>query len=141
MTTVSDETVPVQVTLRGEVGGGEGEYARVKVERLLDVVRTAVLHAHVVLERRNDPALTRPAKVEATVVVGGTTVRARALAPTMTEAVDEMEARLRRRLVQLEERFRTRHRWTGVASEHQWRHGDQPRRTTGPGPRWVRRWG
>ena len=125
---VSKESVPVQVTLRGDVGGGEGEYARVKVEQALGVVSDAVLHAHVVLERHNDPAVERPAKAEATVEVGRTTVRAHGVAPTMTEAVDELEVRLRHRLVQLAERSRTRHRWTGVASEHEWRHGDLPRR-------------
>ena len=38
-----------------------------------------------------------------------------------------MESRLRRQLVQLRDRTRTRHRWTGVAGEHEWRHGDRPR--------------
>ena len=125
---VSRETVPVQVTLRGEVGGGEGEYAREKVEQALAAVRASVLHAHVVLDRRRDPALAHPARAEATVDVGGTTVRVHAFAPNMTEAADELETRLRRRLVQLEDRTRTRHRWTGVAAEHEWRHGDLPRR-------------
>ena len=43
-----------------------------------------------------------------------------------------MESRLRRQLVQLRDRTRTRHRWTRhrstlSAGEHEWRHGDRPR--------------
>jgi len=45
----------------------------------------------------------------------------------MQEAVDELEYRLRRQLVQLRDRDRARHRWTAVAAEHEWRHGDLPR--------------
>ncbi len=43
-----------------------------------------------------------------------------------------MTDRLGRRLVQLRERNRTRHRWIGVAGEHEWRHGDLPRRPAAP---------
>ena len=46
----------------------------------------------------------------------------------MLEAVDDLEDRLRRQLVHLEDRTRTRHRWTAVATEHEWRHGDLSRR-------------
>ena len=69
------------------------------------------------------------------VQVDGALVRAKTAAPTMPEAVDELEYRLRRRLVQLQERSRDRHRWTGVAGEHEWRHGDLPRRTVAHFPR------
>ncbi len=126
---VSKESVPVQVTLRGEVGGGEGEYARVKVEQALGVVRamrccTPTSSWSAATTRRSHvPPRPRPRSTSGVRRSGPTRSR-----PTMTEAVDELEARLRRRLVQLEDRSRTRHRWTGVASEHEWRHGDLPRR-------------
>ena len=125
---VSEEQAPVEVTLRGEVGDSAGRYAQEKVEQALSVARPRVLHAHVVLDHRHDPAVQRPARAAATVDVEGTTLRAHATAPTMGEAVDELEDRLRRRLVQLQDRTRTRHRWTGVATGHEWRHGDQPRK-------------
>ena len=115
---VSEEHAPVEVTLRGEVGESAGRYAQEKVEQALSVARPRVLHAHVVLDLRHDPAVQRPARAEATVDVEGTTLRAHATAPTVTEAVDELEDRLRRRLVQLQDRTRTRHRWTGVATGH-----------------------
>lgn len=132
---VSTESMPIEVTLRGNVGEGAGRYARSKVAQALTVAHRPVRQAHVVLDFRHDPALERKATVEATALVDGTTVRAKAAAPTMPEAVDELEYRLRRRLVQLQERSRDRHRWTGVATSHEWRHGDLPRRPVAHFPR------
>jgi len=134
---VSAESVPVEVTLRGNVGSRAGGYARTKVANALGVAGRPVLHARVVLDRRHDPAVARHAMAEATVDVDGATVRATSVAPTMTEAVDQLEYRLRRRLVQLGDRERTRHRWTGAASEHEWRHGDVPRQVAPYFPRPV----
>ncbi|MFC4783068.1 ribosome hibernation promotion factor [Nocardioides sp. MAHUQ-72] len=121
---MSAGSAEVQVTLREHAGARDRDYARAKVEQALEATASGVLSAHVVLERRADPAVKRPARAEATVELGGVTLRAHAVSPTMTEAVDEMESRLRRQLVQARDRSRTRHRWTGVASEHEWRHGD-----------------
>lgn len=118
----------IEVTVRGDVGEQVRAYAVEKVGVALAVAHRPVLRAHVVLGLRQDPAVRAPATAEATVDVGGTVLRARATAPLMTEAIDEMESRLRRRLTQAQDRTRTRHRWTGVASEHEWRHGDMPRR-------------
>ncbi|GAB3789777.1 ribosome hibernation promotion factor [Nocardioides ungokensis] len=124
---VSAESVPVEVTLRGHVGSHARDYARDKVAAALVGERPSRLHAHVVLERRADPAVTRSNRAEVTADVGGAVLRAHAVAASMGEAVDEMESRLRRQLVQLRDRTRTRHRWTGIAGEHEWRHGDLPR--------------
>jgi ribosome-associated translation inhibitor RaiA len=127
--------VPVDVTLRGNVGEFAGEYARSKVSDALQVASKPVLRAHVVLDWRHDPAVERHAVAEATAEVDGFLVRAKTAAPTMNEAVDDLEYRLRRRLVQLQERERERHRWTGVSAEHEWRHGDLPRRPLAYFPR------
>ncbi|GAA2157777.1 HPF/RaiA family ribosome-associated protein [Pedococcus bigeumensis] len=132
---VTTRSVPVQVTRRGNVGSGTVPYARKKIQRALGLGREPMTHAHVVLEWRRDPAIERPALAEATVDVDGTIVRATSVAPTMVEAVDDLEGRLRRQLVQLEGRTRTRHRWTALASEHEWRHGDLPRRRAAHFPR------
>lgn len=132
---VTAEPVPVEVTLRGNVGDFAGDYARDKVEGALEIAPAPVLYAHAVLDWNHDPGRERPALAEATVDVNGTIVRAHTSAPTMTEAVDELEARLRRQLVQLQDRGRTRHRWTGIATETEWRHGDLPRR---PAPNFQR---
>lgn len=122
------ESVPIQVTLRGNVGDFPGEYARGKISSALEVAHEPVLYAHVVLDWAHDPAMVRHALAGVTVDVNGTTVRAKTTAPTMNEAVDDLEYRLRRQLVQLQDRSRTRHRWTGIAEEREWRHGDLPRR-------------
>lgn len=125
---VTANPVPVEVTLRGNVGDFAGDYARDKISHALEVAHEPVLYAHVVLDWTHDPAMERHALVKVTVDVNGTTVHAKTTAPTMNEAVDDLEYRLRRQLVQLQDRSRTRHRWTGLADEREWRHGDLPRR-------------
>lgn len=132
---VSTSSIPVQVTRRGNVGSGTVPYARKKIQSALRLGREPVRYAHVVLDWRRDPAIDRPALAEATVDVDGTIVQATSIAPTMVEAVDDLEERLRRQLVHLEDRTRTRHRWTALASEHEWRHGDLPRRRAAYFPR------
>ena len=134
---VTSKSVQVEVTLRGNVGEFAGDYARGKISSALEVARDPVLHARVVLDWKRDPALERPALAEVSVDVKGKTVRARTTAPTMNEAVDELDLRLRRQLVDLQDRERTRHRWTGVSGERGWRHGDLPRRPVGYFPRPV----
>lgn len=129
------ESVPVKVTLRGDVGSGAGEYAEGKVVSVLSVSQKPVLYAHVVLDWRRDPAIERHATAEATVDLDGTVVRAKTEAPTLTEAVDELEDRLRRQITELQERTRARQRWTGLSAEHQWRHGAVPRRESAYFPR------
>lgn len=122
------EPVPVRVTMRGNVGDFAGEYARGKVLSALRIAHSPVLGAHVVLDWRHDPAVERHAVAEVSADVSGQLLRAKTAAPTMPEAVDELEYRLRRQLAQLQDRNRTRHRWTGIAAEHEWRHGAVPRR-------------
>lgn len=124
---IAAEPVPVEVTLRGNVASGAGEYARAKVAKTLSVAHGPVLAAHVVLDRRHDPAVTSHAIAEVSADINGTVVRAKTSAPTMPEAVDDLQYRLRRQLVQLQNRNRTRHRWTDHASAREWRHGNVPR--------------
>ncbi|NYD43430.1 ribosome hibernation promotion factor [Nocardioides panaciterrulae] len=133
--TVPAGSAAIEVTARGEVDARMRAYAEEKVGVALAVARDPIMRAHVVLGLRHDPAVKVPATAEATVDVGGTVLRAQAAAPSMTEAIDELESRLRRRLTQLQDRTRTRHRWTGVEAEHEWRHGDVPRRPVAWYPR------
>jgi ribosomal subunit interface protein len=117
---------PVRVTVRGPVGPAVQQYAEQKIGHVCHYAHQPVLSAHVVLTMSTDPARQRPAIAEATLDVTGTFVRAQVAAEEMLEAVDLLEDRLRRRLVQHEDRVRTRHRWIGLATEHEWRHGDLP---------------
>jgi ribosomal subunit interface protein len=117
----------VQVSVRqGHVSPQTQEYAAEKIGHVAAYSHEPVLFAHVVLQRAPDPARQRPAMAEATLDVNGTPVRAHVAAEHMWEAVDLLEERLRRRLVQLEDRVRTRHNWIGLAGDHEWRHGDLP---------------
>jgi ribosomal subunit interface protein len=115
----------VQVTVRGgEVPADSRDYAAEKIGHVADFSTRPVLYAHVVLEVVGDPARMRPALAEATLDVNGTPLRAHVAAADTHEAVDLLEGRLRRQLVQLEGRVQNRHHRTGVAGEHEWRHGD-----------------
>lgn len=114
--------VQVEVTSRGEVGEFAAEYARSKLSRALDVAGPSVQGAHAVLEWRPNPSTTAHAVAEVSAGLGGRVVRAKAAAPTMPEAVDALEQRLRRRVVQLLDRRKDRHRWTGVAGSGPDRH-------------------
>jgi ribosomal subunit interface protein len=117
----------VQVTVRGgDVPVDDRDYAVEKIGHIADYSARPVLYAHVVLEVVGDPARTRPALAEATLDVNGTPLRAHVAAAGTHEAVDLLEGRLRRQLVQLEGRVQNRHHRTGVAGEHEWRHGDLP---------------
>ena len=115
------------MTVRGgEVPVDSRDYAAEKIGHVAAYSARPVLYAHVVLEVVGDPARTRPALAEATLDVNGTPLRAHVAAAGTHEAVDLLEGRLRRQLVQLEGRVQNRHHRTGVAGEHEWRHGDLP---------------
>ena len=113
----------VQVTTRGAVPHRQVEYARRKLAAVAGYTRQPVRSVTAVLEVSADPAREWPSMVEATLDVDGTPVRAHVAAPLLHEAIDLLEDRLRRQLVQLQDRSRTRHRWTRVVDEHEWRHG------------------
>lgn len=116
----------VETHLRGPVSTAEREYAVAKVEHVTGYANQPVLAARIVLTRGTDPAVDRPARAEATLDVNGAQVRAHAIASDLRGAADLLEDRLRENLVQHQDRQRTRHRWIGVATEAQWRHGDLP---------------
>ncbi len=116
----------VRVTSRGEVPHRQEEYAAKKLAAAARYTRLSVRSVQVVLEVSADPARVHPSVAEATLDVDGTPVRAHVAADRLHEAVDLLDARLRRQLVQLQDRTRTRHRWTRVVDEHEWRHGAEP---------------
>jgi ribosome-associated translation inhibitor RaiA len=123
----TEVTAPIRVTVRGFVPAQQLAYARSKVESVLPLAPGTIRGAHVVVAVHRDPAHERPSSVEVDVDVNGELVRAHAAAPELNMAADLVEQRLRRRLVQLRDRMRTRKRWIGVSTEHEWRHGELPR--------------
>lgn len=116
----------VQVTSRGGVPRRQEEYAAEKLAGITRYTRRPVRSVQIVLVVSADPARAHPSMVEATLDVDRTPVRARVAADRLHEAVDLLEARLRRQLVQLQDRSRTRHRWTRALDDHEWRHGALP---------------
>lgn len=111
----------VVVTLRGKVARGDRSYARDKIRHVLRFAPAPVLYAKVVLTAEPDPGRPRPAVAEVNLDVDGRPVRVKVAAATMHEAVDLLEARLRRRLEHLAGRDRAehlRHR------DDAWHHGD-----------------
>jgi len=111
---------------RGGVGDAAVAYANEKVSRALAFAPMPVLQVRVELQRHPNPSLERPALAKGTIDVNGHIVRAQATAATMDEAIDLLEARLRRRLEAMSSRLGNRQRRTAVPAEGEWRHGDLP---------------
>lgn len=135
MTRGTYQPLRVEVQVRGEVPEADVAYVTQKVEHVMGVANQSVLSARAVLTMAPDPAIERPARAEASLDVNGTQVRAHALASDMTGAIDLLEDKLRKNLVQLQDRARTRHRWIGVASGEGWRRGTLPTAREGYYPR------
>jgi ribosome-associated translation inhibitor RaiA len=118
------EADDVVVRLAGHIENGDRSYAQEKVAHVARIAPRPVHYAKVELRFEPDPARARPALVTGELDVDGRIVRARADAPTMHEAVDLAEARLRaalERLAHHDTSERRRHR-----DRSSWHHGDAP---------------
>lgn len=122
-------------TIRGGVTPDQRRYAVEKLTRLAKLAHWPVLFARLELRQEADPALERPAVAKASLDLSGRQVRAHVAAPTMEAAVDELEARLRRRLEILEEHREARRTETGLPTTGEWRHGNLPSHRPGYFPR------
>jgi ribosome-associated translation inhibitor RaiA len=114
MMTVGSQSVTVQLTVRGDIPQDDRAYAVSKVGRVLEMAHRPVLKAHLVLGWEPDPAHTRPARLEVGLDVDGVPVRAHIAADSIREGADLLQGRLGRRLVQLQDRAHTRHRWAAA---------------------------
>jgi len=119
----------VQVNVSGDVPSGTAEYAQAKIATAAGHVREPVLQARARITVLPNPAARRPVIAEANLDINGTPIRAQVDAPTAREAVDLLEARLRRRLDRLAQRRATK-RSTPANDPSQWRqeaaHTNQP---------------
>lgn len=108
---ISEERLPLplQVTVRGEVPMHTREYVVAKLERAMQVAAGPVLHVHLVLDSGPAGASPPSANIEVGVDVDGSPVHVHMSAPTMTQAADLLEDRLRERLVRTGERRVPRH--------------------------------
>lgn len=123
--TESHQVPDVEVTTRGRLPGAAA-YARDKIGGVARLTRRPVLHARVRLSRHADPAVHRPVVAQANLDVDGRIVRAQVEAATAHEAIDLLEARLKRRLERSAEHWEARRGRMPVADEHEWRHQSEP---------------
>jgi ribosome-associated translation inhibitor RaiA len=111
-------------------------YARRKVYAAARAAPAPVLFGRVTIKHEPHRSIERPMVAAASLDVDGHVVRAHAAAPTATEAVDLLEGRLRRQLLDAHQRIAfLRRRDTGVATPGEWRHGDEPTDRPGFFPR------
>ncbi|BBX18499.1 hypothetical protein CRI77_08410 [Mycolicibacterium duvalii] len=131
----------VDITARDE-SPGVTEYAQEKIAALARFAHRPISHARVRLTRSRDLAVERPVIAQANLEVGGRPVRAQVQAATAQEAIDVLEARLRRRLEHLTARWKAP---KGPEAAPPWRGGaasERAPRSLPPGsgePRIVRR--
>lgn len=117
--------IDVRVTTHGELPGAE-EYARTKIGELGHLVHEPVLDAHVRLSEHGDPAVARRVIAQANLDVNGRLVRAQVEGVTAQEAIDRLEARLRRRLERSAENWEAKRGGMPKAGAHEWRHQSEP---------------
>jgi ribosome-associated translation inhibitor RaiA len=115
----------VQITTRGQLTGAE-DYARAKIGQLGHLTHEPVLHAHVKLREHGDPAAARRVTAQANLDVNGRPVRAHVEGVTAREAIDRLEARLRRQLERAAEHWEAKRGGMPHRGPHEWRHETEP---------------
>jgi len=121
-----EESTTFEISTRGDVDDATIERAKERISRVGSHCREPIIHVE--LRVTNDPGHLSPEHVraEATLSVKRGPVRAHAHGATLSEAVDLMIERLRRRVDRHESRLHRvgSKRHDGVAAEGQWHHGD-----------------
>ncbi len=115
----------VEVTTHGQLPEAE-DYARTKIGELGRLTHEPVLHAHVKLSEHGDPAVARRVIAQANLDVNGRPIRAQVEGVTAREAIDRLEARLRRRLERAAESWEARRGGMPKVAPHEWRHESEP---------------
>jgi ribosomal subunit interface protein len=116
----------VEPIVHGQVTETVRAYARDKIGRVARSSPRPILYARVDLVEETNPSIERAARAKATLDVSGQLVQAHVAAVSLEEAIDRLEARLRRRLERLAERREGERRQTGIPEPGEWRHGDLP---------------
>lgn len=116
----------VDFVIEGAVGDAARERAIGMVGDLADASPRPVIFARVKLLK--DPARppTQRCMAQATLDVSGVLIRAQVVASGMIEAVNQLEARLQRRVRDLSDRREAANARPPVAGPGSWRHGDLP---------------
>ena len=111
----------IQVEPGPGVGSADVDYARAKVTVAARVASEPVLHVRVRLSRLANPRIEQPALAEVNLDHNGRLVRVQAAAPTMHEAIDRLEARLRGRLERVSRDWEAIRGARPVGLSHEWR--------------------
>ena len=120
----SDAAVDVHVSSRGAVSDSHREQARDKIARLARLCREPVRVAQVRLIVEPSAGRARPVEVEAVLDIDGKVARAHVAAATVTEAIDLVVDRLRRRIERLEDRRHRMPERRAATNGSSWRHGE-----------------
>ncbi len=118
------DTFDVAVTTHGRLPKDAAEYAKSAVAELSRRTGRPVTHARVRLTRHGDLAVDRPVVAQANVDVDGRMVRAQADGTTAREAIDRLQARLRRNLGRVADHWEARR--GGIPQAPEWRHQSAP---------------
>lgn len=113
----------VHVEAATDVDAADVEYARDKVDAALRIASEPVLYVRVRLSRLGNRSVEQPAMAEVTLDHNGRLVRVQAAGPTMREAIDRMDTRLRGRLERVSRHWEAIRGARPVDVEHEWRHG------------------
>lgn len=116
----------IEISSSGVVRSSDLAYAEDKLAKVLADIGRPVLHTDIRLEKSADPSLERPAMARIIVLVDGEPVRASVQAAELTEAIDLLEARIRRRITQMAEARQALRRRGPTSPTGQWRRGDAP---------------
>lgn len=111
----------VEVTTHGRLEDA-ADYARATIGDLGPVTHEPVLRATVKLSEHADRAVARRVIAQANLDVNGRLVRAQVEASTAREAIDLLQARLRRRLERSAEHWEARRGGIPRAGGREWRH-------------------
>jgi ribosomal subunit interface protein len=114
--------INIEVTARGKVSRRVRAEARRKLDRLEGFSKGPVLGARVVLIQEPNPRIPLPARAEAEINLQGRLVRARAAAPSMEAAVDDVAERLQRQLRRYVDRLLTFEREPTTPPPGEWSH-------------------
>lgn len=135
MTKTTAQVPTVQVEVGDDVAREQLQYAREKVTAALRHAPEPILYARVRLRYAGDRAVPRPAVAQVVADCNGRTVRTEFAAPTMHEAVDGLQSRLRRRLERLARDWEELRERRSPTDPGVWRHGDEPSRRPAHFPR------
>jgi ribosome-associated translation inhibitor RaiA len=117
----------LEIALWGNVGENAIDYARDKVEKVIDRIADPVLFSSIKLTEAANPSRDRPALAEAALDVNGDLVRGHVAARQMNEAVDLLVQRLEDNLAHRATKRRERTRSAPAPEPGEWRHGVFPR--------------